>query len=58
MKVNIKATKIELTPEIKDYIQLKMDMLEKYLGSITALNCDVEVGKAVGGQYKGRIFRT
>ncbi len=57
MKIRIKATKIELTPEIKDYIQEKMDMLEKYLGGAKVLNCDVEVGLAVGGQHSGKIYR-
>ena len=57
MKINIKATKIELTPEIKEYIQEKMDMLEKYLGKISVINCDVEVGLSVGGQNNGKIYR-
>lgn len=57
MNVKIKATKIELTPEIKDYIQEKMDMLEKFLGRVQVLNCDVEVGMSVGGQQSGEIYR-
>jgi len=39
MNINIKATKIKLTPEVKGYIQEKMDMVEKYLGGITPINC-------------------
>lgn len=57
MRLNIKATKIELTPETKDYVQEKMDMLQKYLGDIQVLNCDVEVGLTVGGQNSGEIYR-
>jgi len=57
MQIKIKATKIELTPEIKDYVQEKMDMLEKYLGSIDVISCDVEVGRSVGGQNRGEIYR-
>ncbi|RLC37116.1 ribosome-associated translation inhibitor RaiA [Candidatus Falkowbacteria bacterium] len=57
MQIKIKATKIDLTPKIKDYIQEKMDMLEKYLGSIDVINCDVEVGMSIGGQNSGKIFR-
>ena len=57
MQIKIKATNIELTPEIKDYIQEKMDMLDKYLGSIQVMNCDVEVGMAVGNQQSGKIYR-
>lgn len=58
MQIQIKATKIELTPEIKDYIQKKMDMLEKYFGTFHPTACKVEVGLAVGGQNSGKIYRT
>jgi len=57
MQIKIKATKIELTPEIKNYIQEKMDMLEKFLGNIQVLNCDVEVGMSIGSQQRGEIYR-
>ncbi len=58
MDIQIKATKIKLTPEIKEYAQKKMDMLDKYLGSFKPVNCDVEIGLAVGGQANGKIYRT
>lgn len=58
MKINIKSSKIELTPAIKDYVQEKMDMLEKNLGSIKVLNCDVEVGVTSNHHNKGEIYRT
>jgi len=57
MQINVKATKIELSGAIRDYIQEKMDMLEKYLGSVTVINCDVEVAMDVNSQQKGEIFR-
>ena len=57
MKIKIKATKFELTDAIRNYIETKMGMIEKYLGDIKAINCDFEVEKAVGGQHKGDIFR-
>lgn len=57
MRINIKATKIKLTPEIKSYVEEKMDMLEKYLGNVQVTNCDVEVGMAVGNQLSGKIYR-
>lgn len=56
MQINLKATKIDLTPELKEYIQTKMDMLEKYLGSIPVIHCDMEVGLAVNGQKSGEIY--
>lgn len=57
MKINLKATQLELTDALKDYIQLKMDMLEKYLGDVQVLNCDFEIEKIVSSQNKGKIFR-
>ncbi|MFH1822762.1 MAG: ribosome-associated translation inhibitor RaiA [Patescibacteria group bacterium] len=57
MNINIKATKIELTPDIRKYAQEKMDMLDKYLGQIQVLHCDVEVGMSVGSHQSGEIYR-
>ncbi len=57
MQINIKATKMKLTPAIREYVQKKMDMLEKYLGTIKALHCEVEIGMAVGSHQSGEIFR-
>jgi len=57
MNIRIKATKLELTDAIRDYFQSKMDMVDKYLGDIQVINCDVEIAKAVGSQHKGEIFR-
>ncbi len=57
MKINVKSTKLELTEAIRNYFQEKMDMLEKYFGSIKVINCDVEIEKLAGRQRKGKIFR-
>jgi putative sigma-54 modulation protein len=57
MNINIKAKKITLSDEIKDYIQKKMDMLEKYLGDISVIHCDFEVELSVGDQNSGKIYR-
>ena len=57
MKINLKATKIEMTDAIRNYVQERMDILEKYLGKTTLVNCDVEVERIVGGQNKGDVFR-
>lgn len=57
MKIDIRA-KIDLTPEIKEYIQKKMDMLEKYLGDIPVIECKVNLSLAVNGQKNGEIYRT
>jgi len=57
MKINLKTSKINLTPELKDYVQKKIDMLEKYLGKIEVINCDVELSLSVGSQNHGKIYR-
>ena len=57
MHINIKATKIDLTPEIKDYVQKKMDMLNKYLGQIQVINVDFEVAMTTAHHNKGMIYR-
>ncbi|MEA3463987.1 MAG: ribosome-associated translation inhibitor RaiA [Patescibacteria group bacterium] len=57
MQIDIKATNIKLTPEIKDYVQEKMDMLEKYLASIQVINADFEVAMTTRRHNKGKIYR-
>lgn len=57
MKINVKSTRLELTDAIRDYFQEKMDMVEKCLGGLAVINCDVEIEKVVGGQHKGDIYR-
>ncbi len=57
MNIRIKSTKLELTEAIRDYFQLKMDMLEKYLGDVQVLNCDCEIEKVGGDQKSGKVFR-
>jgi len=57
MMFNIKATKITLTPEVKSYIQKKMDTLDKYLGSMKILLARFEVEKTTEHHQKGEIFR-
>ena len=56
MKINLKATKIEMTDAISAYVQDKMDMLEKYLGKTPVINFDVEVERIIGSQNKGDVF--
>jgi putative sigma-54 modulation protein len=57
MQINIKSTKINLTPEIKDYIQKKMDTLEKYLGTWKVIEAHFEVELTTMHHLKGEIFR-
>ena len=57
MDINIKATNIELTSEIKDYIQEKIDMLEKYLGRTKVISAKFEVEMTTRHHVKGEIYR-
>lgn len=57
MKLRIKSTKLELTEALENYIQEKMDMLEKYLGDIPVINADFEVERVASSHHKGDIFR-
>ncbi len=57
MKVNIQSKNLELTPEIKEYVQKKMDMLDKYFGDVKVINADFEVERTTMRHNKGKIYR-
>ncbi|MFA6306921.1 MAG: ribosome-associated translation inhibitor RaiA [Patescibacteria group bacterium] len=56
MQLNIKATNLELTPELKTYAQEKMDMLDKYLGKLKVISARLEIGKTTNHHLKGEIY--
>lgn len=55
MKINTKATNITLTPSISEYIEKKINMLEKFFQEETLIN--TEVGKISKHHKSGDIFR-
>lgn len=59
MHYNVKTTDFNMTPDVSEYLDVKLSALEKYLSedSEDAVKCDVELGRAVGGQRTGNIFR-
>ena len=57
MNLQIKAKNIELTEEIKDYAQKKMDALDKYLGDFPVINADFQVEKTTNHHQKGEVYR-
>jgi putative sigma-54 modulation protein len=57
MKLNIKATNLELTPKLKAYVQKKIDMLDKYFGKLKVINARVEISKTTNHHLKGEIYR-
>ena len=58
MKINIKATGIELTPAISSYVHKKIGSVSKYLPKNTGdVVAQVEVGKITEHHRLGEIFR-
>lgn len=57
MKINIRANNLKITPAIKNYIEDKMSMVEKFLGKVEVINCDFEVELTTKHHHKGDIFR-
>lgn len=61
MKISIKATKIDLSEEIKDFLNNQLKLLEKFVKKFlekkeTEMSVWVEVGKATMHHKKGPIF--
>jgi len=58
MNINIKATNIELTPDVRAYLDKRMasvaDFVDKHA---PAAICDVEVGRTTTGQRHGDMHR-
>lgn len=57
MKINIKATNIELTPAISEYVNKKISVLEKYIERGREVVAEVEVGRSTKHHKTGDIFR-
>ena len=58
MKINIKGTRMELTPAISSYVQKKISSIEKYIDKNYAdAVVQVEVGKNTEHHKTGNIFR-
>lgn len=56
MKINIKATNIELTEAIRDYALKRFSKLEKFLGDKDTV-LSIELGKTSDHHKSGDIFR-
>ena len=56
MRLNIKATNLELTDNLRNYIQRKMDMLDKYLGKLKVVSAHFEASKTTNHHLKGEIY--
>ncbi len=58
MQITIKATNIELTEAIRDYVNKKFNLVSKFVRkSDESVLCRVEVGKITQHHKKGEVFR-
>jgi putative sigma-54 modulation protein len=53
----IKATNMELTPAIRDYVEMKMNYVGELLPDNPSIVADVEVGKTTHHHSKGEVMR-
>lgn len=60
MQIQIKGTNLDLTPAIKEYIEMRVAPLEKFLGK-SELGADiiarVEIGRTTQHHQKGEVYR-
>lgn len=56
MRINTKATNIEITPAIADYVEKKFSAFDRFASSENS-RCDVEVGKTTQHHRSGDVFR-
>lgn len=56
MNINIKATNMDLTDTLRDYVHSKIGALEKIIGSSEDVNVFVEIGKESNHHNKGEVY--
>lgn len=54
---HLKATGIELTDAIRDYVEKKIDALQRIISDEKEALAEIEVGKTTEHHHKGEIFR-
>lgn len=57
LKKHIKATNIELTDAIRDYVEKKIDSVGKFVKEDVEALAEIEVGKTTHHHHKGDVFR-
>lgn len=57
MTTNIKATNMELTTAVTDYVNKKIESINKFVSSDEELNVYVEVGKTTNHHKQGDHFK-
>ena len=59
MNINIKSTNIEITPAIKDYVEKRINGLEKFIHHVVdeGVQAWVEIGRTTRHHQTGNVFR-
>lgn len=60
MKINLKATNLDLTPPLKEFVEEKIGSLEKFVSRWDregAVEAWVEVARTSAHHHKGDVFR-
>lgn len=57
MNTNIKATNINTSEAINDYVSKRLSKIEKLLRKDPTVQCDIELAKTTSHHQKGDIFR-
>lgn len=57
MRINLKTKNFSLTPSIKNYLEEKLNSLNKFLPSNGNAYADIELSKTTKHHQKGDIFR-
>jgi putative sigma-54 modulation protein len=60
MKYNVKATDFPMTPAISEYLDKKINHLDKFINvnAEDAVMCYVEIGKTTGHHKTGDLFKS
>ncbi len=57
MNIQIKTTTISLTPAISEYVEKKLNSIEKFFKNDSTLKFDLELGKTNNHHKNGDIFK-
>lgn len=57
MKINLKTKNFSLTESIKNYLENKLNSLDKFLPSDESISADVDLSKTTKHHQKGDVFR-
>jgi ribosomal subunit interface protein len=57
MNIHIKTTNITLTDAISDYVNKRLEKIEKLTSDDPSAQCDVELGRTTAHHNKGEVFK-